>query len=400
MRRAVVVRDALGPLPAVAPVFASAGFSKPVEVESAEALLSLVREAGADLVVLPLASATPTTLMEVESLLRERDGLAAIGTAARADSELILAAFRRGFSEFLVSPANPDELAGALLRLEAKWSRAPRGGHVTAIWSPAGGAGVTSVAVNVAHALARRKPAGRVAVADMVVGLGDVATHLNLAPTYDLGELVRKLDRADSESLQSIMVSVADGMDALAGTSDLELGEEVTSDAVQRILSLMRSSYSYTVLDLEHTVSPRTIAALDAADRIVMVFQVTVAGLRKVKRALTLFEQLDFPAEKVVLVANRVGAGDVMSWPDVSKALGRSVDFRLPNAYQVIADAQTRGIPVAANANAPGAAPLIEAYNLLAVRLMGQPGGTPGSVETLSSNGRIGLGRLFGKLRK
>jgi len=400
MRRAVVVRDALGPLPAVAPVFASAGFSKPVEVESAEALLSLVREAGADLVVLPLASATPTTLMEVESLLRERDGLAAIGTAARADSELILSAFRRGFSEFLVSPANPDELAGALLRLEAKWSRAPRGGHVTAIWSPAGGAGVTSVAVNVAHALARRKPAGRVAVADMVVGLGDVATHLNLAPTYDLGELVRKLDRADSESLQSIMVSVADGMDALAGTSDLELGEEVTSDAVQRILSLMRSSYSYTVLDLEHTVSPRTIAALDAADRIVMVFQVTVAGLRKVKRALTLFEQLDFPAEKVVLVANRVGAGDVMSWPDVSKALGRSVDFRLPNAYQVIADAQTRGIPVAANANAPGAAPLIEAYNLLAVRLMGQPGGTPGSVETLSSNGRIGLGRLFGKLRK
>lgn len=400
MRRAVVVRGALGPLPAVAPVFATAGFSKPVEVESADELLSLVREAGADLVVLPLATATPTVLSEIESLLRERDGLAAIGTAARPDSELILAAFRRGFSEFVVSPASPQELEGALLRLETKWLRAPRGGHVTAVYSPAGGAGVTSIAVNVAHALARRKPAGRVAVADMVVGLGDVATHLNVAPVYDLGELVRNLDRADSESLQSIMTSVADGLDALAGTSDIELGEEVTADAVQRILSLMRSSYSYTVLDLEHTVSPRTIAALDAADRIVMVFQVTVAGLRKVKRALTLFEQLDFPAEKVVLVANRVGAGDVMSWPDVAKSLGRTVDFRLPNAYQVIADAQTRGIPVAASANAPGAAPLIEAYSLLAVRLMGLSGATPGSVESLSATGRSGLGRLFGKLRK
>jgi pilus assembly protein CpaE len=400
MRRAVVVRDALGPLPAVAPVFASAGFSKPVEVENAEALLSLVREAGADLVVLPLSATAPAVFAELDALLREREGLAAIGTAVLPDSELILAAFRRGFSEFLVSPANPNELAAALLRLESRWSRASRGGHVTAVYSPAGGAGVTSVAVNVAHALARRKPAGRVAVADLIVGLGDVATHLNLAPTYDLGELVRKLDRADSESLQNIMVSVADGMDALCGTSDLELGEEVTADAVQRILTLMRSSYSFTVLDVEHSVSPRTIAALDAADRIVTVFQVNVAGLRKVKRALTLFEQLDFPAEKVVLVANRVGAGDVMSWPDVAKALGRPVDFRLPNAYQVIADAQTRGIPLAANANAPGAAALIDGYNLLAVRLMGQPGSAPGSEETLAINGRMGIGRLFGKLRK
>ncbi|WP_411278895.1 CpaE family protein [Gemmatimonas sp.] len=399
MRRAVIVRDSLGPLTSLVPVFTGAGFGKPIEVESVEALVTTTQDVSADLIVLPLLTSSSAALDEVETLLRDRPSIAAIGTAPTASSDLILAGFRRGLSEFLVVPADSAELAAALARLESRWQRAPKGGHVTAVYSPAGGAGVTTVAVNLAHALALRKPAGRVAVADLVVGLGDVATQLNLAPTYDLGELVRKLDRADHESLQSIVENVADGMDVLAGTSDLELGEEVTADAVQRIMTLMRSTYTYTVMDVEHTVSPRTIAALDGADRIVMVFQVTVAGLRKVKRALALFGQLDFPSEKVVLVANRVGAGDVMSWPDVVKALGRPVDFRLPNAYQVVADAQTRGVPITANAAGPGAQALIEAYHLLAVRLMGQKGFVSGSSEVLPI-ARAGFGRLLGKLRK
>lgn len=403
MRRAIVVRDALGPLNPLIPVFTGAGFNKPVEVESPEALVALVSEVGADLVVLSLATTSNHVLDELQNMLRDRANLAAIGTAPTPDSALILAGFRRGLSEFLVVPSGPNELAGALARLESKWARAPKGGHVTAVYSPAGGAGVTTVAVNMAHALAKRKPAGRVAVADLVVGLGDVATHLNLSPTYDLGELVRKLDRADSESLHSITESVGDGMDALAGTSDLELGEEVTAEAVQRILTLMRATYSYTVLDVEHTVSPRTIAALDAADRIVMVFQVTVAGLRKIKRALALFDQLEFPTEKVLLVANRVGAGDVMSWQDVAKALGRNVDFRLPNAFQGVADAQTRGIPIASNDNAPGMKALIDAYHLLAIRIMGQQGASPArsdELETVRTATTAGFGRLLGKLRK
>ena len=398
MRRAVIVRDSLGPLTSLVPVFTGAGFGKPVEVDSVEALVTTAPEVGADLIILPLLSAN-CALDDVETMLSDRPSMAAIGTAPTASSDLILGGFRRGLSEFLVAPADSAELAAALARLESRWERAPKGGHVTAVYSPAGGAGATTVAVNLAHALALRKPAGRVAVADLVVGLGDVATQLNLAPTYDLGELVRKLDRADHESLHSIVERVADGMDVLAGTSDLELGEEVTAAAVQRIMTLMRSTYTYTVMDVEHAVSPRTIAALDGADRIVMVFQVTVAGLRKVKRALTLFGQLDFPAEKVLLVANRVGAGDVMPWRDVAQALGRSVDFRLPNAYQVVADAQTRGVPITANSSGPGAQELIEAYHLLAVRLMGQKGFTQGSSEVLPA-ARAGFGRLLGKLRK
>ena len=91
------------------------------------------------------------------------------------------------------------------------------------------------------------------------------------------------------------------------------------------------------------------------------------------------------------------------AWPDVAKALGRPVDYRLPNAFQAVADAQTRGVPLAANPGAQGVQPLIDAYSLMAIRLMGQRGFTPSGAMAITGdrNGRAGgLGRFFGKLRK
>ena len=184
MRRAFVVRDALGPLASVVSVFTGSGFNRPVEVESVSRLFELLQSDGADLVVVAFDQLSAAQLDDLERILQERPGLAAIATAPTADSALILAAFRKGLAEFLVSPTDPRELSSALARLESRWARAPRGGHITAVYSPAGGAGVTTVAVNVAHALSLRKPPGRVAVADLVVGLGDVATQLNITPIF------------------------------------------------------------------------------------------------------------------------------------------------------------------------------------------------------------------------
>ena len=65
----------------------------------------------------------------------------------------------------------------------------------------------------------------------------------------------------------------------------------------------------------------------------------------------------------------------------------------------MVADAQTRGVPITANAAGPGAQALIEAYHLLAVRLMGQKGFVTGSNE-VQPTARAGFGRLLGKLRK
>ncbi len=94
-----------------------------------------------------------------------------------------------------------------------------------------------------------------------------------------------------------------------------------------------------------------------------------MAAIRATKRTLALFRQLDFPDDKAIIVLNREGPGDVLSWSDVAKSLGRSVDVRLPNAFQLATDAQTRGVPIAKIA--PNA-PLSGAFDVLVTRAIGE----------------------------
>jgi len=65
-------------------------------------------------------------------------------------------------------------------------------GELIAIYSGKGGLGTTSIAINLAHAIAGTRPQSRVALADLVVAGGDVRVFLNLKPSYDLSHLVAK----------------------------------------------------------------------------------------------------------------------------------------------------------------------------------------------------------------
>jgi len=369
VRHILIVANALGPLPPLLPVLARAGFGVPEEKASLAEAGDAIRRGAVDLLVLPMASMQGRDRVETEMLLRDAPSMASIGTASTADAELIIAGMRSGISEFLVSPASVADLDAALVRLQRKWGPARVHGTVTAIYSPKGGLGNTTVAVNLAYTLAARRSDSRVLVVDLNMGLGDIVSHLDLHNDYDIGDLVRKLDQADSDLLHALVTPSIDGLAALPATDDLEAAESIQAEAVARVMIACRSSFSHTVVDCEHSFGPRTVAALDAADRIVLLLQSNVAAIRAAKRALSLFDQLEYPADKVVVVLNREGPGDVLSWADVAKALSRNVDVRLPNAYQLVVDSQTKGIPI--GKFAPTSA-LSSRFNVLATRVIGE----------------------------
>ncbi|MES2524076.1 MAG: AAA family ATPase, partial [Gemmatimonadota bacterium] len=264
-----------------------------------------VRNGQVDLLVVPMAVMTGRGRFDLESLLRDAPGMASIGTAPHVDAELILAGMRSGIGEFLVTPPSPTDLESALVRLQRKWGAAPVRGVVTAVYSPKGGTGTTTVSVNLAHILARRRPDSRVAIVDLNMGLGDVLTHLNLEAEYDVGDVARKLDQLDTELLHAIVTPFGDGLFVLPASDDLEMADAVQADAVSRILTACRSGFSHTIIDCEHSFGPRTVAALDTADRIVLVLQSNVAAIRSIKRTLALFQQLEYGPERVVIAVNR-----------------------------------------------------------------------------------------------
>jgi pilus assembly protein CpaE len=159
------------------------------------------------------------------------------------------------------------------------------------------------------------------------------------------------------------------------------------------IIDQLRGQFAFTVLDCEHHMSGRTLAALDAADRIVLVTQLNVPALRSTQRTLTLCRRLGYPGEKIHVLVNRYQSSDVVSIADATQVLGQEIFFKLPNDYKTSAAALTKGITVAEQ---DGSSQLASGYSHLAARLNGRSASKGHDVNGASASR---LGRLF-HLRK
>lgn len=390
-RRALIISGAAGPQDIANGVLQRFGFA-PAELalNLAEAT-TRVRAEPFDLVVVPLQGLDPLELSTLDREARRR-GTFIIGTAAQSDPELILRAMRSGVAEFLVYPPDPKDLSGAVDRLMRRTHTEGKAGSAIAVYSAKGGLGTTSVAVNVAFALAKAHPEGQVALVDVVAGGGDLRVMLDLKPQYDMSDLLRKIDRIDADLLRSLLTPLSNGVWVLPSSEDPESAEALDAAAVTTILDQLRMHHTFTVIDCEHTLSDRTLAALDAADRIVLVTQLNLPALRSTQRSLALCQRLGYADEKVHVVVNRYHSGDVVTIADAAEVLGREIFYRLPNDYRTSAGALTKGVPVV---EFDASSQLARGYEGLAARVNG---GVTSNGAQAGSTSR--LAKLFGRGRK
>ena len=394
-RKAIIISGAAGPQDVANGVLARFGFGPATSALNVGEATALLRGERYDLVVVPLQNAEAAELGALERELRKYAGAAAIGTAPHADSELIVRGMRFGVQEFLVYPPEPTDFAGAVERLMRRLHTDHSAGTVFAVFSGKGGLGTSSVAANLAFTLAAAHRDGRVALADLVAG-GDLRVALNLRAQYDMGDLLKKLDQLDAELLQSLITPCAGGVWVLPASEDEEVADALDSAATTRLVEQLRSMFAYTVLDCEHHMGERTLAALDAADRVLLVTQLNVAALHSAKRTLGLFQRLGYADDKVLLIVNRhQQAGSVISLGDATAMLKRDAFARLPNDYQTSSDALTRGVPAAIHA---GTSELARAYTALAAQL---GAGTSNGNGKLNGHGNASrLGRIFSLKRR
>ena len=399
MRQCVLIDGAFeSPDPLVASML-RAGFAPPMRCTSLAQALTAVASQRVDLLILPVTTINASERDRLENVLRDSPALAAIGTAPVASAEVVLDTMRAGIAEFLLTRAGPAEFNGAIARLERRWAMAPVRGFVTAIFCPKGGQGATTLAVNLAHAISRRKPK-RVAVVDLVVGMGDVALQLDLKPDYDIGELAEKVDRLDRDLLQSVAADGPDGLAVLAATDRLDLAPILTGHVVAALLSQCRQVYEHTIVDCEHAFEARSVAALDAADHILLLAQLQVSSLVVAKRTLGIFRELGYDDDKVQIVINREGSTNLVTPAEAQKVLGRPIDGRIPNDFATASEAQAQGVPFLRHAS--GSA-LAKSYDTLATKFAGPMLSRPTSLQSgghASTNGAEKKGRLFGLLRR
>lgn len=345
-RTALFVGQAANPVDVANEVLGRFGFRSAESVPTLAAAAARLRSEHFDLVVLSLEGVGPVEMTLIEREIRQTASFI-IGTAPGANPEMILSALRAGVHEFTPSPLDPKEFAVCVDRL-ARRMKAParEAGTAIAIYSAKGGLGTTTVAVNLAAAIARQHPTRRVALADYVVVGGDVRVVLDLKPAYDVGDLVMKVDRIDGDLLFSLLTQGPGGIWTLPSSDNPEVLELIDANAAATIMSQLRTHFGYLVVDTEHYLSERTLAALDAADRIVLVTQLSVPALRSAQRTLQLFDRLGYPQQKVMVIVNRADAESPLSVRDAESVLGREIVWRLPNDFRACAEATTKGVPV------------------------------------------------------
>jgi pilus assembly protein CpaE len=217
---------------------------------------------------------------------------------------------------------------------------------VLAFVSCKGGSGATFLAANLAYALAAE--GRRTALLDFNLQFGDALLFLSdRRPVRTLADLARAGSRLDATYLAASMTEVGP-LGVLAGAEDPAQAVDVLPEHIDALLTLARSRYDFVVVDVGRGLDARSLRALDQADFIYPVLQITLPFIRDGRRLLDVFRGLDYPAEKVRLIVNRHEKRGDIGIAQVERTLCAPVTRAIPNHYAAAAASVNQGIPMVA----------------------------------------------------
>jgi pilus assembly protein CpaE len=284
----------------------------------------------------------------------------------------ILRAMRAGAKEFLPRPVVPAELGGAVEKLLRQAGSSSGRGKVVAVFSNKGGVGTTSVSVNLAVALAR-VTGKEAALADLDLQAGDVSIFMNARPTKTIADVCTGGARIDSTAVTGALVKHDTGVFVLSGPERPEQTEVVKPAKVNEIITTLRDSFPFVVVDNGHGFSDVNLEVFDLADQIFVVVLLNLPSIRAAQRCLDVFRQLNYlrDQEKVRLIVNRYLPQKDIGIEQLEEALHYPVYWRIPNDYANMSDAINAGMPVA---EIDAEAEVTRSYDQLAGELAGLDG--------------------------
>jgi pilus assembly protein CpaE len=268
------------------------------------------------------------------------------------DPDFLIRAMQVGVREFLPLPLNRADVEAAVKRVwQSKMrlqSTDTRRGQVIVVTGHKGGAGATTVAVNLAVALSEMVPE-RLALVDMGRPFPDVANFLDQEVNYSITDLIHNLSTLDLSFIQRIMHPYGKRMAILHGCSDFK-EQDIDLEAVEKIFSILRSIFPFIIVDLSHWLDDLFLQVLLEADQILMVTGLTVPDLRNLKKLWPMFHEWRLEQSKVKMVVNRYERSNGLQLRDIEQIVHQPVFHTLPSDYFALMDALNQGTPLATNA--------------------------------------------------
>jgi pilus assembly protein CpaE len=330
--------------------------------------VTLASASNVDVVLLDINMPGTDGIATAEQLGVRAPTAAIIMMSVQGEPDYLRRAMLAGAREFLVKPFSSDELVASIRQVHQRErikldrftnslpkpqtnghdTPAPRGpGRVVSFFSPKGGVGRTTLAVNFAVA-AKTELDLRVALVDGGLQFGDVGVLLNLNPkNQSIADVAREMagGAMDMATLEQTMVEHSTGVRVLMAPPSPEMAELVTPDHLSRIVAELRTSYDLVVVDSSPLLQDVTLAFLDQSDVVLAVLTLEITNIKNMRQFLALTDQLGYPPDKVQLLLNRADSGYGIRQQDVESSIGRKISHSVVSDGRTVVYALNRGVP-------------------------------------------------------
>ncbi len=290
-------------------------------------------QASFDVIILDLDSEPDTALELVAKTSRNNAGTIMV-YSEKADAELALRSKRAGARECLLLPLEHGAMAKALDRTttalrERGHSGKKAEGKLLVLTGSKGGSGVTTVACNMAIALAQ-SPDQRVLLVDLALPIGDAALCLGIAAGYSTDYALQNIDRLDATLLENIVAKHRSGVFVLAAPTQISEIEASKSD-IEKLMAVARSEFDLVVVDAGSRIDAAAKALFEHASIVYLVTQTGISELRNSNRVISQF--FAEGGSELEIVINRFDSRfhETANEDVIVKALGRPVRWKIPN---------------------------------------------------------------------
>ena len=307
---------------------------------------------GPDVLLLDINLSDDSEVEALDGIIRTYGkSLSVVATSREATLEGVRRLMRLGVADFLPQPISDSELTTALEYASRKIGHGEGAEQVRAnVFSyikPVGGMGATMLAVQSAYCLAAmgtKEP--QVCLLDLDLQFGNAAVYQDLQCKFSIMDVVLSPGDLDGAFLRGVMAHHNSGIDVLTAPLTIEPLDALTPDLVARLLDVAAEEYDYVLIDMPQALTDWTQVVLDRSDVVFLVTQLTVAAIRQSRRLLEIMREKGIDEAHTAIVVNRFESrwSREVTVKEAEKALGRQIDYFVPNDYKTVNAALNEGV--------------------------------------------------------